>query len=109
MHNRPTDTCSILLGAAEIIRQNGWVQRRYTDGRGYCLLGAIKEHMKSVGLADRWTWDTSVEDVLRDKINELYGIDDHPACWNDAYCTSREQAIFVLESAAGVVSLPIYY
>lgn len=101
-------TATVLRGAADVIRRNGWHQDSYYDS-GYpdlpknecpvCARGAI--NIAANGLPDL---TSDVTDAADDAMHQYLGIDGQfphsLADWNDAPERTADEVIAALEAAA---------
>ena len=89
-----------LLGAADLLRKNGWttLHEFAPDGR-MCLLGALQK-----AAADSGLYDVAATRLMQ-TIWSLPSGAEHPSvsAWNDRHCSSLQEAIDVLERAAGLL------
>lgn len=94
----------ILLDAANILEEKGWIQRERSRGTNYCMLGAIEVATYGRIRCFLRSWDDH-DPVLREAVNHVQNSLDGlaPWIWNDAESRTKEQVIAKLREVANVV------
>src|SRR5258708_23853924 len=81
-----------LLAAADLIEREGWIQgRRYKQGVGYCVLGAVSKI--ATGDPDNW-WPPDTSSALSRCIKH-----NNPIAWNDIQGRTKADVIQLLRQA----------
>lgn len=114
MQKLPLTVQTTLLGAARLLRERGWCtfHLEAPDGR-LCLFGAIQRVVADAQVGDRVVADNLVTDAVTKLTQAIWqlpngagmpsGVERPSAtAWNDKGCKSAEEAIAVLERAAGL-------
>lgn len=105
-----------LLRAADILKREGWCQEQTMDAHGRrCLLGAMGAALLDEGIdpmnCNVWNPDMQemkkrVVEVLPVRARDWFAGSDPFGCgitnYNDKICRSSDEAIRILERAAGV-------
>lgn len=109
VHAIPLTVTTVLLGAAALLRDRDWSigTMESPDLRKFCVVGAIQRTVADAQLADPDVAADLVADAT-DQLNRTIWEhapdgDRRPdaATWNDRRCKSRDEAIAMLELAAG--------
>ncbi len=107
MHAIPLTVTTVLLGAAKLLRDRDWgtMTLESPDQRQFCIIGAIQRVALDARIVDPVVRDELVVEAtyqLGRTIWEFTGdARPDPATWNDRTCKSKDEAIAMLERAAG--------
>ena len=86
-------TSRALFGAGDVLRAGGWCQCRYTDGKSFCVLGAIAE---AVGVDP----STAIPAFAEPRsFLALVTETRQPSVWNDEQERTASDAMFALDAA----------
>jgi hypothetical protein len=87
----------ILLTAADLLEQHGWIQGHRRTNRGRCVLGAIDFHWDQVNEVDKWNALTKILAHIN-----LFTQDNtwSLAAWNDEPGRTKAEVITALRAAA---------
>lgn len=113
--NKSWDTRTVLLGAAQIMRERGLARGFFMGSSGQvCTRGAIMRCLAESGLPEfqltGTPWfdrienaESKVRTILESAYPELKNARlEIISSWNDRYCQSAEEAAKLLDRAAGV-------
>lgn len=78
----------VALKAAELLREDGWIQGSFCTDEGRCLRGALDVAAEGLGLSVSKTW------------NKVYDRVGMPARWNDDPARTKEEVLNLLEQIA---------
>jgi hypothetical protein len=115
-HQLPRTIQTILIGAAQIIRNRGWCRGTLLDERGaVCLLSAIfvastgKPAAAFYGEQDHDALTIAAWEVVEDLINARYGQRGESSLtipgWNDLPARTVDDVLALLDDAAAVAAI----
>lgn len=79
---------NLLEPVADLIREHGWIQGKFHNSSGYCVLGAIHASYASDSLLE-----VVCKSLIRERIGDEYS---SIAAWNDAPNRTIEEVLDVL-------------
>lgn len=80
----------IIVGAIELLKIKGWIQKKSHTDKGYCIVGAVAESIPD-------TYEISTITAVHDEIGEVIGEHRYQlSSWNDKWYRTRVHVLWVL-------------